>query len=127
MTYTELLKSIWIDIYDTNKCIDVVFDKYIHQHYSQCINGITMGREQYKQHVIQQHKLMSVDRIIYDQIIEQQNELFALYYPEGKNTLGVTIKAEVIAYFRFVDKKLQKIHGQVRLIEGDLLDVDMKK
>jgi len=39
----------------------------------------------------------------------------------------MSIKAEVIAYFRFCDKKLIRIHGQVQLIEGDLADVDMKE
>lgn len=34
--------------------------------------------------------------------------------------------AEVIAYFRFENQQIFRIHGQVRLIKGDLVDVICK-
>ena len=66
------------------------------------------------------------DVIDYQQILEKGNELFALYYPSGKNSNYLPIKAEVIAYFQFEQQQILKIHGLVRLIEGDPVDVDMK-
>ena len=36
-------------------------------------------------------------------------------------------EAEVIAYFCFESQQVLRIHGQVRLIQGDLADMDMKE
>lgn len=58
--------------------------------------------------------------------MENGNELFSLYYPSGLNKDNLPIEAEVIAYFRFEQKQIIKIHGQVRLITGNYADVDMK-
>jgi hypothetical protein len=58
-------------------------------------------------------------------MIEAGNEVFALYYPKGVNREHMPVEAEVIAYFHFNEKQLLRIHGQVRLINGDVSDVDM--
>jgi hypothetical protein len=126
-SYSKRLKAFWNAVYDTSVNIDEVFEQFIHEQYSQCINGVTIGRIQYKQHVLQQRKLMTVNKIEYVHILEKDDELFALYYPEGTNSVNMPIKAEVIAYFQFCDEKLLKIQGQVQLIEGSLSDIDMKE
>ena len=77
--------------------------------------------------VMQQRKFMKVKKIEYAHILEKDDELFALYYPEGINNVNNPIKAEVIIYGQFYNEKLLEIHGQVQLIEGDLSDVDMKE
>jgi len=69
---------------------------------------------------------MTINTIDYKHILEKGNELFAIYYPRGKNSNNHPIEAEVIAYFHFENQKIFRIHGQVRLITGDLADVDMK-
>ena len=69
---------------------------------------------------------MTVEQIDYKHLIEEDNKLFALYFPKGKNKEQSPIEAEVIAYFEFKDKQIYRIHGQVRLIKGDLADVDME-
>lgn len=84
-----------------------------------------MDRDQYIQHVIEQRENMTIDSIDYQHVIEKGNELFALYYPKGKNKNNLPIEAEVIAYFYFSEQKILRIHGQVRLINGDYADVDM--
>lgn len=125
MTYTELLKNIWSSLYDTEEVIKVV-EKFFHPDYEQCINGIYMNRIEYINHVIEQKKNMTINTIDYKHILEKENELFAIYYPRGKNKNNLPIEAEVIAYFRFENQQLIRIHGLVKLIKGDLADVDME-
>lgn len=126
MTYTNLLKNVWSSVYDPK--IDVVetIKKFFHQDYEQCINGVSMNRAQYIQHVIEQKKNMTIERIDYKHVLEKGNELFAIYYPKGRNINNLPVEGEVIAYFHFENQQIVRIHGQVRLIQGDLADVDME-
>lgn len=126
MTYNKLLKNIWSAVYDPKKDVVEIINTFFHEDYEQCINGISMKRTQYIQHVLEQKQNMTIDFINYKYILEKDNELFALYYPKGRNIDNQPIEAEVLAYFRFENKQLIRIHGQVRLIKGDLTDVDMK-
>jgi len=75
--------------------------------------------------VLAQKQNITIDTIEYKHILEKGNELFAIYYPKGKNTKNLIIEGEVIAYFYFENQQILKIHGQVRLIKGDLTDADM--
>jgi len=125
MKYTNLLKTIWNTVYDPTQDTQAMIQKYFHTDYEQCINGVIMKLPEYISHVIQQKKNMTIDSIDFQHILENGNELFAIYYPNGKNTDDSPIKAEVIAYFRFVNEQIIRIHGQLRLIQGDLKDVDM--
>ena len=125
MIYTELLKNMWNDLYNPKIEVIKTIDKYFHHDYEQCINGISMKRNEYLQHVLEQRKNMTINTIEYKQILEKENEIFAIYYPKGKNVDHLPIEAEVIAYSRFENKKIIRIHGLVRLIKGDLADVDM--
>jgi hypothetical protein len=126
MDYTELLKNTWDSLYDPKKDIIETIDKFFHKDYEQCINGVHLNRTEYIHHVIEQRKNMLINTIDYKHILEKENELFAIYYPKGKNINNLFIEAEVIAYFRFENQKIFRIHGLVRLIKGDLADVDMK-
>lgn len=126
MIYTDLLKTIWRSIYDPKTKVTEVVEKYFHENYAQCINGVNLNRTEYIQHVLGQKQNMLIDTIEYKHVLEKENELFALYYASGKNTNNLPIEAEVIAYFRFENAQLLNIHGQVRLIRGDFADVDMK-
>lgn len=125
MSNRELLKDIWGSLYDLKITVPEIIEKFFHRDYEQCINGVVMDRDQYIQHVIEQRENMTIDSIDYKHIIETGNELFALYYPKGKNKNNLPIEAEVIAYFYFSEQKILRIHGQVRLIKGDYADVDM--
>lgn len=127
MQYAELLKKIWSSVYDPEENFEAVFDQFFHKDYWQCINGVEMNRDQYKDHVLEQRKNILIDRVDYKHIVESENELFALYYPEGVNLKNQRIKAEVIAYFQLKNQQISHVHGQVRLLEGDLADVDMSK
>lgn len=126
MSNSELLKNIWLSIYDPEIDITDTIEKFFHPDYEQCINGVKMNRQEYIQHVAEQRKNMTINSIHYKHILEKENELFSIYYPVGKNKQGDYIEAEVIAYFCFDDKKIIEIHGQVRFIEGDASDADMK-
>lgn len=125
MNYTNILKNIWNAVYNPSQDTHETIIKFFHPDYEQCINGIIMKLPEYIEHVTQQKKNMTINSIDYQHILENGNELFAIYYVDGKNADGSPIKAEVIAYFRFEDQQIIKIHGQVRLIQGDLKDVDM--
>lgn len=125
MSYTILLKEIWNAAYDTSNNFDEFFEKYIHHNYCQCINDVSMNRDQYKDHLFEQRLNMKIKHIDYKHIVECNNELFALYYPKCVNKLNQPIEAEVIAYFQFEGRKILKTHGQVQLLKGDLSDVDM--
>ena len=125
MNHMERLKNIWQSVYDNSSEVVSVIENFFDPDYEQCINGITMLRTEYINHVIVQKQNMIIERIDYKYIIEKGDELFAVYYPKGKNLAGLSIKAEVIAYFKFKNDRIFRIHGQVRLIDGDLSDVDM--
>ncbi|STX81594.1 Uncharacterised protein [Legionella busanensis] len=125
MSNAKLLKDMWRSLYDPEITVSETIEKFFHRDYEQCINGIVMSRDQYIQHVIEQRKNMIINSIDYKHVIEKRNELFALYYPKGKNKDSLPIEAEVIAYFYFSEQKILRIHGQVHLIKGDYPDVDM--
>lgn len=127
MSNTLLLKTIWNRVYNPESDTAKIVHQFFHPDYEQCINGIYMNRQEYLHHVLEQKNNMSIEEIEYKHIIENNNELFALYYPKGKNANHMPIKAEVIACFHFKKQQILKIHGQVRLLEGDLADVDMTK
>ena len=126
MTYINFVKNAWDAVYDPKKETAEIIEKFFHPDYEQCINGISMNRSKYIQHVLEQKQNMTIETIDYKHILEKGNELFAIYYPKGKNKNNFPIEAEVIAYFRFEDQQIFRIHGQVRLIKGNLTDVDME-
>jgi hypothetical protein len=126
MAYIDLLKNIWNLIYDPKIDTIETIDKFFHQDYEQCINGIRMNRIDYISHVLAQKKNMVINTIEYTIFLEKGNELFAVYYPRGINIKNLPIEGEVIAYFRFENQQIFRIHGQVRLIKGHLTDVDME-
>ena|SRR3990167_10793861 len=126
MIYTELLKNVWSSLYDPQTEVNKIIEKFFHQDYEQCINGVSMNRNEYVHHVLEQKKNMTINTIDYKHILEKGNELFAIYSPKGKSINNIPIEAEVIAYFCFERQKILRIHGMVRLIKGDLADADMK-
>lgn len=101
MINTKLLKNIWDSLYNPEMDVVKTVEKFFHQDYEQCINGVNMNRNEYIHHVLEQKKNMTIDCIEYKHILEKGNELFAIYYPRGKNTNNLPIEAEVIAYFSF--------------------------
>ena len=125
MSNITLLKNIWEAVYDPAKEVSSVITHYFHPKYTQCINGVEMVFDDYVSHVIEQKKSIKITSIDYKHIVEDGSDIFALYYPRGTNNDGLTIEAEVVAYFQFKEQKLKRIHGQVRLIEGNFYDVDM--
>lgn len=126
MNNIEKLKQIWLSVYDSNADVQSVITKFFHKDYEQCINGVTMRLAEYINHVIMQKQNMTMDSIDYKHILEKEDELFAIYYPKGKNLAGFPIEAEVIAYFSFKNNQIFKIRGQVMLIKGSFSEVDMK-
>jgi hypothetical protein len=125
MTYTDLLKNIWQVVYDHKADTTQMITQHFHINYEQCINGVILKRDEYIQHVIEQKKNMTLTSLDYRHTLEKGNELFALYYAYGRNTNNQPIEAEVISYFLFEKEQIIRIHGQVRLIQGDMTDVDM--
>ena len=125
MNNIELLKDMWNSLYDHKTNVSETIEKFFHRDYEQCINGVVMDKTQYIQHVVKQKKNMTINSIDYKYVIEKGNDLFALYYPRGKNKNNLPIEAEVIAYFCFSKHQILRIHAQVRLIKGDYADVDM--
>ncbi len=125
MSNSALLKLIWDSVYDKNLDETLIINKYFHPQYEQCINGVIMKLDDFIAHVKEQKKLMSISSIKYTHLIEKENEVFAIYYPKGKNINNAGFEAEVIAYFRFEEQKLINIHGQVRFIAGNIADAHM--
>lgn len=126
MIYTEFLKNVWNILYDPQAEVAETVERFFHQDYEQCINGVRLNRTEYIQHVLEQKKNMIINSIDYKHILESGNELFALYYPKGKSINDHPIEAEVIAYVSFENQQIFRINGMVRLIKGDLADVDMQ-
>lgn len=124
--YTELLKNICKALYNPDIEVTKTVQQFFRTDYQQCINGISMNRVEYINHVIEQRKNMKIETIEYKHILEKGNEVFAIYYPKGKNMYHKSIEVEVIAYFCFLDNQIKNIHGLVRLIKGDFNDIDMK-
>jgi D-lyxose ketol-isomerase len=127
MANIDLLKNIANSIYNPQLDVVETIEKLYHPNYEQCINGVDMNRTQYIQHVIAQREKMTIDRFNFQHFLEKGNELFALYNVKGKNLKNLPVEAEVIAYFLFESQQVLRIHGHVRLMKGDLSDVDMKE
>jgi len=125
MSLIDRLKRVWDAVYDPNRDVIEVIEIYFHPDYKQCINGVVMHRDEYIDHVIAQKENMTVEKIDYLQAIEHGDRLFALYMPKGKKRDGTPIEAEVVSYFRFLNDKIVEVHGQVRLLTGNPVDVDM--
>ncbi len=125
MKKIDRLKNIWDEIYNPNKNTESTIKKLFHKDYTQCINGLAMNLTEYIQHVISQKQTTVIETIEYKHYLENDNELFAIYYPKGKDLQNNEVEAEVICYFQFKDNKLCRAHGQVRLIKGNYSDVDM--
>jgi NhaP-type Na+/H+ and K+/H+ antiporter len=117
---------MWTAIYDPNQNVLPVIETYFHPEYKQCINGVTLSRTAYIDHVIAQKNHMTITHIHYMHHLENETELFAIYQPKGKNIAGSDIETEVISYFLFQDEQIIEIKGQVRLIKGSYADVDMQ-
>ena len=127
MANIDLLKNIADSIYNPQLDVIETIEKLYHPNYEQCINGVRMNRTEYIQHVIAQRQNITIDEFDYQHFLEKGNELFALYSVKGKNLKNLPVEAEVIAYFLFESQQILRIHGQVRLIQGDFSDVDMKE
>jgi hypothetical protein len=125
MSRINKLKKVWEEVYSPDLDTRNTLLKYFHPEYSQCINGVLMDRDKYIDHVIAQKKGMNVQRIDYLQHLEQDNRLFALYYPRATDINDMPVEAEVIVYVEFQGEQIYKIQGQVRLIQGDASSVDM--
>ena len=102
-----------------------VIKRYFHENYQQCINGVVLNREQYIQHVLAQKKNLHHFHMAYLDHLEGDNELFTIYCVESGDDTSELVRAEVIIYVRFVEHQILIMHGQVRLIEGDMTLVDM--
>ncbi len=125
MNYIDRLKNIWNVVYDPNNDVTQTIEEFFHPDYEQSINGVSMLRPEYIEHVRAQKKNMHVEHIEYKYHLENADKLFAIYYVKGKTLEGAAIEAEVISYFQFKDKQILKIHGQVRLEKGEYSAVDM--
>lgn len=58
------MKQAWNDVYNPELDVATVIEQYFHPEYTQCINGVSMDRANYTQHVIEQRKNMTIDTII---------------------------------------------------------------
>ena len=125
MSKITKIQEIWSDVYNPTLDTRNTIRKHFHPQYTQCINGVTMDREQYIEHVLAQKKNMVIEKFVYAHYLEKDNRVFVLYYPKGRDIHHQPMEAEVIAYFEFQGDQLLKIHGQVRLLEGMAQMVDM--
>lgn len=125
MNHLENIFQIWNRLYDKDQDTKSVIEFFFHDDYMQCINGVSMNRREYIDHVIEQKKNIKSMEFKYKNYLSQANELFIIYNAKGKNILDDDVEAEIIAYFEFKDTKVLKIHGQVHLLKGNPSDVDM--
>ena len=102
MTYTTLLKNIWNAIYESNTNPTASIKQFFHHNYEQCINGVTLNRDQYIQHVIEQKNSITIDLFDYKKILEKDKELFAMYNVIGNNKDNSPFEAEVIMMQRCI-------------------------
>ena len=65
MQFIDRLKNIWTAVYERKNDASIIIEKYFHPNYEQCINGVTMYRSEYIQHVMEQKKNMVVEHIEY--------------------------------------------------------------
>ena len=52
MKKIDIIQNMWIAIYDPNQNVLPVIETYFHPEYKQCINGVTLSRTAYIDHVI---------------------------------------------------------------------------
>lgn len=127
MNNLEYVFHILDRLYDQNQDAKAIIEKFFHEDYNQCINGVVLNRFEYIDHVIEQRKTMESIEFKHKKHLAQSNELFLIYEAKGKNIQGNDVEAEIISYFEFKDKKLFRIHGHVHLLKGSSSDVDMSE
>lgn len=117
--------TMWDVLYDKNQETKTTIENFFHTDYTQTINGSTMNRRDYIDHVIEQKNNLCSMRFKLKKHLAHLDEFFVIYEAEGKNIQEEPIEAEIIAYVQFKDKKIFRIHGQVHLLKGNPVDVDM--
>lgn len=117
MTYSELIQEIWQTVYDPEIPAKDAIEKYFHEDYEQSINDEIMNREQFIEHVLEQKSEMTVQRIEYVHFVENDKDVFAIYYPFAIGKDGGIIRAEVMAHFQFKGHKVYRIQGKVEISE----------
>ncbi len=127
MSYLEKIFHIWDILYDKNQDPKVAIEEFFHKDYNQTINGLSLNRAEYINHIIEQRKTIESMEFKLKNHMLQDDKLFIIYNARGKNIEGNDIEAEIIAYFEFKNEKLFKIHGQVHLIKGNSSDIDMSE
>lgn len=125
MSNLEKIFHIWKVLYDKNQDPKAAIEDFFHEDYTQIINGVTLNRSEYINHVIEQRKNITQMEFECKIHMAQKDKLFILYNAQGKNIQGDEIIAEIISYFELKDQKIFKIHGQVHLSKGNPTDVDM--
>ena len=127
MNNLEQIFHIWQALYAKDQDPKLVIEEFFHEEYTQSINSTILNRSEYIIHVMEQRNNIQNMEFECKIHISQNNKLFIIYDAKGTNTQGDEILAEAISYFEFKDQKIFKIHGQVLLLKGNPLDVDMKQ
>lgn len=126
MSNLDKIFYLWNVLYDKHQDATSLVTEFFHKDYMQSINGVTMNRDEYLNHVIEQRKTIASIGFTDKKHMIQEDALFMIYDAKGKNVEGNDIAAEIITYVEFKDEKIFKIHGQVHLSKGNLSDIDMR-
>lgn len=65
MAYIDLLKNILDSVYDPKIDVTRTIEKFFHNDYEQCINGVRLNRTEYIHHVLAQKENIHIDVIDY--------------------------------------------------------------
>lgn len=121
----ELLKKVWADVYNPGLDTENTIRKYFSSNYTQEINGVQLSLEPYIEHVVAQKESITINSIDYKSYLENDDTVFAIYFPKAIDNEGNEIVAEVIAKFVFDGEQINHIHGQVRFLSGSPQKLDM--
>ena len=126
MNKLDFIFDVWGELYNPNNDAQSVIERFFHEDYTQCINGVNMDRLQYINHAAEQKKNLEEMEFFCKDSLVQGNKLFVIYDVKGKSINDDDpVEAEVIASYEFKDDKILNIHGQVHLSQGKSADVDM--
>lgn len=118
MSYSKLIQQVWDTVYDPDIPAKETIEKFFHPEFEQCINDEVMNRSQFIEHVLEQKQDMTVQKFEYAHMVENEGEVFAIYYPLATDRQGEVISAEVIAHFLFKENQIYRIKGRVELKSG---------
>ncbi|MGY3572267.1 nuclear transport factor 2 family protein [Vibrio paucivorans] len=121
----HFLQKLFTDLFNPQDELSIVVDEYMTEDYVQLVDGKTLNKSQFKQHL--EALLDSVESIsaTLESVIASGNTIADIHIIDAIKKDGSAVKAKVIAFFYLRGSKVAKVDELTYIIEGNSEDKDM--